>query len=195
MRRSRPLLEAHPEFRLIETLGLSREYRVESWHLSRGKHGHLVSGFPWVSWFDGFLVILSGLLWPSVKGNVVLMMSMGIGLSLVVYWKATQVLWESVLVLPLYGIQLETHRGFPFLPLLVSRKFIPLTEVQDVLINEGLRKWDVRYYLAILFCPQLGQHPPWQNVLPSFPVLIEVYHGVHECLHNGAEDVQDIINS
>jgi phosphatidylinositol glycan class H protein len=66
---------------------------------------------------------------------------------------------ESVVVLPPYGVQLETHRGLPSLPLFVSRRFIPLTEVQDVLINEGLRRWDVRYYLAVLYTPrQAEQH-------------------------------------
>jgi phosphatidylinositol glycan class H protein len=63
---------------------------------------------------------------------------------------------ESILVLPSYGIQFETHRGLPSLPFFVSRRFIPLTEVQDVLINEGLRRWDVRYYLAILYSPRPG---------------------------------------
>jgi phosphatidylinositol glycan class H protein len=32
-----------------------------------------------------------------------------------------------------------------------------LTEVRDVLINEGLRRWDVRYYLAILYSPYPGE--------------------------------------
>jgi phosphatidylinositol glycan class H protein len=39
----------------------------------------------------------------------------------------------------------------------VSRRFIPLTEVQDVLINEGLRRWDVRYYLAVLYTPRQAE--------------------------------------
>lgn len=104
------------------------------------------------------------------------MIETGIGLSFFIYWRITQVLWgarhteqfsvlsfrllsspESVLVLPPYGVQLETHRGLPSLPLFVSRKFIPLTEVQDVLINEGLRRWDVRYYLAVLYTPRQAE--------------------------------------
>ncbi|KAI0256636.1 GPI-GlcNAc transferase complex, PIG-H component-domain-containing protein [Lactifluus subvellereus] len=104
------------------------------------------------------------------------MIAMGMALALLVYQKLTQVLWESVLVLPPYGIQLETHRGFPSLPFFVSRKFIPLTEVQDVLINEGLRRWDVRYYLAVLYSPRRGQQRievAYKNLLPQFPVLIE----------------------
>ena len=48
------------------------------------------------------------------------------------------------------GIQFETHRGFPSIPLIVSRRFIPATTLRDFVINEGLRRWDVRYYLAAM---------------------------------------------
>lgn len=117
------------------------------------------------------------------------MVTTGIGLGLLVYRKVTQVLWgakysemtptnwidasplESVLVLPSYGIQLETHRGLPSLPLFVSRRFIPLTKVRDVLINEGLRRWDVRYYLAILYSPRLGE----QRLEVVYQVCEDVY--------------------
>jgi hypothetical protein len=58
MRRSRPLAEAHPEFLVIDTPGLSREYRVEN------------GGLPWISGVDVFSVILVGLLWPSVRSLV-----------------------------------------------------------------------------------------------------------------------------
>ena len=129
------------------------------------------------------------------------MAAVGMGLGLLIYRKVTQVLWganrseptplvfrlmspsESVLVLPPYGIQLETHRGLPSLPFFVSRRFIPLTEVHDVLINEGLRRWDVRYYLAVLYSPRQGEqrldvayevrmrlvHIPAPNLLIVFP--------------------------
>ncbi|KAI0005974.1 GPI-GlcNAc transferase complex, PIG-H component-domain-containing protein [Russula compacta] len=200
MRRSRPLPEAHPELLIIDTPGLSREYRVENWHLSHSQHKRIISRLPWVSWLDVFLVMLVGLLWPSVKGNAVPIVVIGTGLSLLVYRKFTQVLWESILVLPPYGIQLETYRGLPSLPFFVSRRFIPLTEVQDVLINEGLRRWGVRYYLAVLYSPRQGEgeqrlEVAYENVLPRFPVLIKVYHDIHECLQNGIAGVQDIKNT
>ncbi|KAI9446514.1 GPI-GlcNAc transferase complex, PIG-H component-domain-containing protein [Lactarius indigo] len=187
MRCSRPLPEAHPELLIIETPGLGREYRVENGPLSCGQRGRVANRFPWITGFDAFAVILVGLLWTSVRRNAVLTIGTGIGLVLLVYQKATRVLWESVLVLPSYGIQLETHRGLPSLPLFVSRKFIPLSEVKDVLINEGLRRWDVRYYLAVLYCPQPAEQRlevAYENIIPRFPVLIEVYNGVHECLHS-----------
>jgi phosphatidylinositol glycan class H protein len=57
---------------------------------------------------------------------------------------------ESVIALPPHGIQLETHRGFPFLPLFVTRRFIAAASLRDFVITEGLRGWDVRFYLAAL---------------------------------------------
>jgi len=201
MRRSRPLADAHPELLVIDTPGLSREYRVENWHKTRDQHHERVVNVnespPWISMFDVFVVVFLGLIWPSVKGNPVFMIAVGIGLGLLVYRKLTRVLWESVLVLPPYGIQLETHRGLPSLPLFVSRRFIPLTQVRDVLINEGLRRWDVRYYLAVLYSPWRGEQRlevAYENTLPRFPVLLKVYRGIHECLQHGVGDVQSIVN-
>jgi len=54
-----------------------------------------------------------------------------------------------VLVFPTHGIQLETHRGYPLLkPFFVSRRFVHASLLEDFIINEGLRRWNVRYYLA-----------------------------------------------
>jgi len=62
---------------------------------------------------------------------------------------------ESVLAIPPWGVQLETHRGVLLpsgraLVRSVTRRFIPLDATVDVIINEGLRGWNIRYYLAVL---------------------------------------------
>ncbi|EIN07451.1 hypothetical protein PUNSTDRAFT_71461, partial [Punctularia strigosozonata HHB-11173 SS5] len=57
---------------------------------------------------------------------------------------------ESIIVFPPHGLQLETHRGHPLFRLSVSRRFISMTVLQDVVINEALHGWNVRYYLAVL---------------------------------------------
>lgn len=58
---------------------------------------------------------------------------------------------ESVVVVAPHGIQLETHRGFPPSTVLsVSRCFIPAAALEDFVINEGLRRWSVRYYLVAI---------------------------------------------
>ncbi|KAF8319960.1 hypothetical protein DL93DRAFT_2044566, partial [Clavulina sp. PMI_390] len=66
---------------------------------------------------------------------------------------------ESILSLSPHGLQLETRFGFPpvhhfVLPsgLVVStkRSFIPLPSIKDIIINEALYGWNVRYYLAVI---------------------------------------------
>lgn len=77
MRRSRPLAEAHPELLVIDTPGLSREYRVENGHLTRRRRGRVISGLPWISIVDVFSVMLAGLLWPSVRSSLVCISFLG----------------------------------------------------------------------------------------------------------------------
>jgi phosphatidylinositol glycan class H protein len=66
--------------------------------------------------------------------------------------------------LPGLGIQLSTTRGlsipdalYPQTPgrrilftTSTSYTFIPLSEMSTVVINEGLKRWNVRYYIAII---------------------------------------------
>lgn len=56
---------------------------------------------------------------------------------------------ESVILLPPHGIQLETHRG-PFLsqPFFSIKRFIPVSDLSGVAINEALRGWNVLFYLV-----------------------------------------------
>lgn len=35
-------------------------------------------------------------------------------------------------------------------PLFSKRRFIPATSLQDIVINEGLRGWNVLYYLVVV---------------------------------------------
>ena len=58
---------------------------------------------------------------------------------------------ESLLVFPTLGLQLETHLGHPLLPtLFTTHHFIPLSALEDVVTHEGFRRWNVRFYLAVL---------------------------------------------
>jgi hypothetical protein len=57
---------------------------------------------------------------------------------------------ESVIVLAPHGLQLETHRGFGSTTFFTSRHFIPKSQLHEFVINEGLRGWNVRYYLAAI---------------------------------------------
>ncbi|ETW85990.1 hypothetical protein HETIRDRAFT_122293 [Heterobasidion irregulare TC 32-1] len=162
MRRTRPLPDTNPELIVIETPGLCYEYRVENCHLAQDGSRRVEQGTSRLSWKDGL---------------------------------CTQILWESILVIPPHGIQFETHRGFPPYPLFASRSFIPLIILQNFVINEGLRRWDVRFYLAAIKKASSGamsMEVAYENILPRFPVLIEVYHGIHGNLQTMNEDTQNL---
>ncbi|PSR94088.1 hypothetical protein PHLCEN_2v4516 [Hermanssonia centrifuga] len=92
---------------------------------------------------------------------------------------------ESVLAIPSLGIQMETCIGLPNIPLFTSRRFIPLVHLRDFVINEGLYRWNVRYYLVALQGFEksgLILEVAYENIKPYFPVLLEVYHGVHDLM-------------
>lgn len=74
---------------------------------------------------------------------------------------------ESVVPLPSLGLQISTTRGVSIphpllllgskspgarwlIPLGTSRRFIPLSTISTIIINERLTRWSVRYYLAVV---------------------------------------------
>ncbi|EIM89942.1 uncharacterized protein STEHIDRAFT_50368 [Stereum hirsutum FP-91666 SS1] len=183
---SRPLPDTHPELLVFDIPGLCKEFRVENWHLARDGSRRPIRGAHALTWFDALLVLLGSALWPTIGRRTYAWLGIAAIALLYLYIKCTQVLWESVLVIPPHGIQFETHRGFPGYPLFASRNFIPLTALQNFVINEGLYGWNVRFYLAAL--QQLSDGSAkmdvaYENIKPHFPVLIEIYHSVHEYLH------------
>ncbi|TFY56461.1 hypothetical protein EVG20_g8918 [Dentipellis fragilis] len=177
MQRTRPLPNTNPELLLIKSPGPSREYRVENRRLD---YEGGVQGAFGLTRGDIGAITLATILWPLVFPHVIPCAIIGFVTTWLAYRKCTQILWESVLVIP-RGIQLETHRGFPPYPLFASRNFIPLVAFQDLIINEGLRRWDIRYYIAVLQTSPDGTSKlqiAFENLLPRLPVLLEVYHDI-----------------
>jgi hypothetical protein len=72
---------------------------------------------------------------------------------------------ESVLAIPGTGVQLETTKSLalPFLAgrrlaYSISKTFIPVNDISAVAVNEGLRRWSVRYFLAVIERDGRGIH-------------------------------------
>lgn len=63
---------------------------------------------------------------------------------------------ECVVIIPSHGIQLETHQGLKSRSLISSRRFIPFASLHNVVVNEGLYRWNVRYYLVAI--RRVGAH-------------------------------------
>ncbi|XP_006458221.1 hypothetical protein AGABI2DRAFT_115231 [Agaricus bisporus var. bisporus H97] len=186
MRETHPLPD-HPEFSVRDYPGY-REYRVENFYVARNGSGRIIQKATGLSWCCALFPVLFSL--TRAFGFWWLAFSI-FAATLWLYMKCTQVVAETVLVIPPHGIQLETHRGLPRWPLAISRRFISLTNLRDVIINEALYGWNVRYYLAAV-----KEHPStgfsldviFESILPRMPILSEVYHGIHEMLMNGHED-------
>lgn len=64
---------------------------------------------------------------------------------------------ESIVAIPSLGIQFETHRGFHSYTLYVERTFVSLAELDDIILNEALYGWNVRYYMAVLYRSENGR--------------------------------------
>jgi len=176
-------LSGHPEFSIIEYPGY-REYRVAHPRTVKqdGKRPqNIASSFT----THAFLVPLLSFYWQSIPRNYSYP-TLAILLVLIVRSIFSQLLYESVILLPPHGIQLESHRGMTGMrPLFSKRRFIPATSLQDVVINEGLKGWNVLYYLVVVRHSN-GRHcaleVAYEDILPCHSVLLEVFEGVHECI-------------
>ncbi|KAJ7219164.1 hypothetical protein GGX14DRAFT_434848 [Mycena pura] len=177
---------SEPQFAVFHRPGFT-EYRVENWRLARDGSGRVVMGVSGREWHYFLIPLIVSVIWPRVH-DTILLSGLVLILLMLVYVQSTQVLFESVIVIPPHGIQLETHRGLPwFSPLIVERQFIPLEQLQDFVIHEGLQKWNVRYYLAAIRLSGSADfqvHVAFENLLPHFPILLEVYRGVQTVLTN-----------
>ncbi|KAA1472487.1 hypothetical protein DENSPDRAFT_838771 [Dentipellis sp. KUC8613] len=176
---TRPLPTTNPELLLIKAPGPSCEYRVEKKGFDYEGNVRRTFGLAWRD-VGTAAIILAIILWLFVFHCIISCAVLGFITIWLTYQQCTQVLWESVFVTP-HGIQLETHRGFPPYPLFVSRSFISLAAFQDLIINEGLRGWDIYHYIAILQTSPNSTRKlqiAFENILPHLPILLEVYHGI-----------------
>ncbi|KAF7724995.1 hypothetical protein EC973_000488 [Apophysomyces ossiformis] len=86
---------------------------------------------------------------------------------------------SSILVMHGIGIQVKTtYWGGSS----VSR-FINRLKIEDVVINEGISLWQIKYYMAILVKDQSNVIVVFENLLPKLqPVLLDVYRGTRSII-------------
>lgn len=117
---------------------------------------------------------------------------------------------ESLLVLRGLGVQTSTSSSTYFAP--TKTRFIPTTQIQDIVIHEAFKGFEVRFYLAIIVEGEssvvvvfpvrsqnsalvpcvaivIYQRDPIltlyhvQNLLPRRQILEEVWKGSRRCLY------------
>ncbi|KTW25676.1 hypothetical protein T552_03537 [Pneumocystis carinii B80] len=86
---------------------------------------------------------------------------------------------ESLLILHNLGLQITLHYF-----LLPSRiRFIPLSEILDVVIHEGFIGLEVRYYLALIIRNEDTLQIIFENLLPRKKTLEVVYREIQTIFH------------
>ncbi|KAM5439614.1 hypothetical protein MferCBS31731_004370 [Microsporum ferrugineum] len=91
---------------------------------------------------------------------------------------------ESLLVIRGLGVQTSTSSATYF-PSATTR-FIPTTQIQDIVIHEAFRGFEVRYYLAIIVDGESDVLVVFPNLLPRRMIVEEVWKGARKCLYESA---------
>ncbi|KAG9245779.1 GPI-GlcNAc transferase complex [Calycina marina] len=88
---------------------------------------------------------------------------------------------ESLLVLHGLGIQTSTSSA-TYLSSATTR-FIPTAKIQDVLVNEAFKGFEVRYYLVIVVDEEEDVVVVFPRLLPRRAIVERVWRGAMGCLY------------
>ncbi|KAE9366015.1 hypothetical protein N431DRAFT_87965 [Stipitochalara longipes BDJ] len=92
---------------------------------------------------------------------------------------------ESLLVLRGLGIQTSSSSD-TFLSGSTTR-FIPTEKIQDILVNEAFRGFEVRYYLVVVVEGEESVVVVFPRLLPRRQIIETVWRGVRSCLFEPEE--------
>ncbi|PGH07187.1 phosphatidylinositol glycan, class H [Blastomyces parvus] len=89
---------------------------------------------------------------------------------------------ESLLVIRGLGVQTSTSSAtYLSTP---STRFIPTTQIQDIVIHEAFKGFEVKFYLAIIVEGESNVVVVFPNLLPRRPILEDVWKGARKCLYD-----------
>jgi phosphatidylinositol glycan class H protein len=99
---------------------------------------------------------------------------------------------ESLLVLRGLGIQTCSSSSTYLTG--ASTQFIPTQKIQDLLINEAFRGFEVRYYLVVVVEGEKEVVVVFPKTLPRRRVVEEVWRGGRQCLYGRVKAVDKASN-
>lgn len=99
---------------------------------------------------------------------------------------------ESLLVLRGLGIQTSSSSSTYLTS--ASTQFIPTQKIQDLLINEAFRGFEVRYYLVVVVEGEKEVVVVFPKTLPRRRVVEEVWRGGRQCLYGRVRAVEKMGN-
>ncbi|PLB38446.1 PIG-H family GPI synthesis protein [Aspergillus candidus] len=89
---------------------------------------------------------------------------------------------ESLLVIRGLGIQTSTSSSTYLSK--ASTRFIPTTQIQDIVIHEAFKGFEVRFYLALIVEGEPDVVVVFPKLLPNRAILEEVWRGSRRCLYD-----------
>ncbi|CAG8194781.1 unnamed protein product [Penicillium salamii] len=89
---------------------------------------------------------------------------------------------ESLLVIRGFGIQTSTSSA-TYLSTAATR-FIPTTQIQDIVIHEAFKGFEVRFYLAVIVEGEPNAVVVFPHTLPKREILEQVWRGSRRCLYD-----------
>lgn len=99
---------------------------------------------------------------------------------------------ESLLVLRGLGVQ-TSESPATYLAGAATR-FIPTEKIQDILVNEAFRGFEVRYYLVVVVEGEEDVVVVFPGLLPKRKIVETVWRGVRECLYEGRGEDRGLAN-
>ncbi|KAL2861129.1 PIG-H family GPI synthesis protein [Aspergillus lucknowensis] len=89
---------------------------------------------------------------------------------------------ESLLVIR--GLGIQTSTSSPTYLSKAATRFIPTTEIQDIVIHEAFKGFEVRFYLAVVVVGEPEVVVVFPKLLPNRATLEEVWRGSRHCLYD-----------
>ncbi|KAJ5481326.1 hypothetical protein N7475_000138 [Penicillium sp. IBT 31633x] len=89
---------------------------------------------------------------------------------------------ESLLVIRGFGIQTSTSS--PTYLSTAATRFIPTTQIQDIVIHEAFKGFEVRFYLAVIVEGEPDVLVVFPHMLPKREILEQVWRGSRRCLYD-----------
>ncbi|KAL2818930.1 GPI-GlcNAc transferase complex, PIG-H component-domain-containing protein [Aspergillus granulosus] len=89
---------------------------------------------------------------------------------------------ESLLVIR--GLGIQTSTSSPTYLFKAATRFIPTTEIQDIVIHEAFKGFEVRFYLAVIVAGEPEVVVVFPKLLPNRAKLEEVWRGSRHCLYD-----------
>ncbi|KAG4441619.1 hypothetical protein IFR05_002903 [Cadophora sp. M221] len=127
-----------------------------------------------------------GVLLTLLAGRTPLIILLPISLSLLYLLSLRLHTTESLLVLRGLGIQTSSSSN-TYLSSSTTR-FIPTEKIQDILVNEAFRGFEVRYYLVVVVEGEEEVVVVFPRMLPRRDIVERVWRGCRACLFEGRKE-------